>query len=207
MNIQDAYNLWSKTYDSDWNLTRDLDQAITVEQLKTLQFKSILEVGSGTGKNTACLSQIGKQVFSLDFSIGMIKKAKEKPVLSNVFFCNADVTKPWSYRNASFDLVTCNLVLEHIEDLSQVFSEAYRTLVKDGRFFICELHPFRQYLGKKARFDGGENTIEINAFVHHVSEFVDTAESRGFSLRQFREWWHAEDQKQLPRLASFMFQK
>jgi malonyl-CoA O-methyltransferase len=207
MNIQNSYNRWSTTYDLDENLTRDLDQEVTSKELVDLHFDTILELGCGTGKNTAFLSQIGQRVFSLDFSEGMIAKAREKLRSDNVFFHVGNIEDAWPCKVSSIGLVTCNLVLEHIEDLSHVFSEAYRALVKGGSFFICELHPFRQYQGKKARFESGNSMIEINAFTHHISDFITTAEESGFALKQFREWWHSEDQGQLPRLASFMFQK
>ncbi len=145
MMVQKAYNDWSATYDSDSNLTRDLDQTVTANALAKLRFKTILELGCGTGKNTTFLSQIGEKVLAIDFSEGMLNKAKEKLVSTNVFFCAADVTKVWPCQAGSVELVTCNLVLEHIEHLSPVFSEAYRTLIKGGCFFVCELHPFRQY--------------------------------------------------------------
>src|SRR5215216_6258456 len=76
MSIQDAYNEWSETYDIDRNLTRDLDQQVMREVLTDLRFHSILEIGCGTGKNTVFLAQIGAHVHALDFSQGMIEKAK-----------------------------------------------------------------------------------------------------------------------------------
>ncbi len=151
--------------------------------------------------------ELGELVLSLDFSEGMIKKARQKLASTHVFFCAADVTEVWPCRTASVDLVTCNLVLEHIEALAPVFSEAHRALINGGRLFISELHPFRQYQGKKARFEQGEKKVEIDAFVHHLSEFFDAAAGCGFALRQFREWWDAGDKKQVPRLVSFLFQK
>ena len=207
MKIQKAYNQWSATYDSDLNLTRDLDQTATAEALSNLHFEAVLEVGCGTGKNTTFLSQIGKRVLAFDFSQGMIKKAKEKLASTRIFFCAADVVEGWPCHSSSVGLVTCNLVLEHIEDLSPVFSEAYRTLVKGGLLYVSELHPYRQYQGKKARFEGGGGKLEIDAYVHHLSDFFDAAQGCRFALKKFREWWHEEDAGQLPRLASFLFQK
>lgn len=107
----------------------------------------------------------------------------------------------------SADLIVCNLVLEHIGDLSFVFAEAARVLVPGGRFFVCELHPFRQYQGAQAGFDHDQTTTEVQAFVHHLSDFIHAAEASGLVLEQFREWWHEEDQDKPPRLASFMFRK
>lgn len=152
MNIFDAYEIWASTYDSDRNLTRDLDQRVTENILSGLNCETLLELGCGTGKNTNFLSQIGKRVYSIDFSSAMIDRAKSKLTPENVNFIIADLTKPWPCENQSIDQITCNLVLEHIAELSFVFSEAHRCLAVSGRFFISELHPMRQYLGKKATF-------------------------------------------------------
>jgi len=59
MDIQDAYNEWSHTYDSDNNATRDLDQVVTGRVLGKWRFESIIEIGCGTGKNTVLLSRLG----------------------------------------------------------------------------------------------------------------------------------------------------
>jgi ubiquinone/menaquinone biosynthesis C-methylase UbiE len=207
MRVQEAYDHWSATYDTDENLTRDLDQVATRDTLADLRCRSILELGCGTGKNTALLAQIGEEVHALDFSEGMLKKAKEKLGSNNVTFSLADITRQWPCADEFADLVVCNLVLEHIEDLSFIFSETFRSLVEGGRFFICELHPFRQYQGTKARFQRNQGTTEIRAFVHHISGFLEAAEKIGLTLKGCREWWHEEDQDKTPRLVSFMFEK
>jgi len=207
MSIQNAYNEWSQTYDTDRNLTRDLDQQIMRETLANLRFNSILETGCGTGKNTAFLVQIGEKVHALDFSEGMIEKAREKVKAENVRFSMADLTQRWPCEDQAYDLTVCNLVLEHIEDLSFLFSEAFRVLEQDGKFFINELHPFRQYEGKKAVFAHGEGVIEVPAFVHHISDFVNAASNNGLKLAKLKERWHPEDQNKPPRIISFLFEK
>lgn len=158
MSVQAAYDNWSATYDADENLTRDLDQVVTRETLMGLRCKSVVEIGCGTGKNTLLLSQIAEKVYAIDFSAYMIEKAKEKVSSANVTFVTGDVTKQWTCSNDSADLITCNLVLEHIEDLSFIFSEAFRVLVKGGYLFICELHPFKQYLGTQANFQRNQES-------------------------------------------------
>lgn len=207
MSIQNAYNDWSAFYDTDENLTRDLDQKVLREALANLHFDSILETGCGTGKNTSFLSQIGKSVHALDFSEGMIEKAQEKVQAENVRFSMADLTKKWPCEGASYDLIVCSLVLEHIEDLSFIFSEACRVLKKTGRFLIHELHPFRQYEGKKASFTKGAAVTEIPAFVHHISDFTGAASVQRLSLVRLDEKWHEADQNKPPRLISLLFEK
>lgn len=207
MDIQSAYNEWSGTYDSDENLTRDFDQRVTMESLGNLHFDSILEIGCGTGKNTIFLAQIGSVVHAVDFSRGMIAIAKQKVQADNVHFSMMDITQRLEFESQIFDLVVCNLVLEHIKDLSPVFREVARVLQPNGYFFINELHPFRQYDGKKARFYRKEEKIEVDAYTHHVSDFYNAAANNGLALIKLNEYWHETDQNNLPRLLSLFFEK
>ena len=207
MSIQAAYNSWSSSYDQDRNLTRDLDCSITKSVLSRLKFKSSLELGCGTGKNTLLLSEISGSVTALDFSEGMIEQARQKLNVNNVEFRIADLSNAWPSQNSAYDLLVCNLVLEHIEDLSHIFKEAFRSLQSGGCFHVSELHPFRQYQGGKARFQRGEEVTEVQAHVHHLSDFLKAADDSGINLKTFNEYWHPDDQGKPPRLAVFMFEK
>ena len=110
MNVHDAYEDWSRTYDSDRNTTRDLDRIVLERVLGKFHFESIIEVGCGTGKNTELLSRLGGNVMAMDFSPGMLEKAKAKSAhLTNISFSIADITQPWPCPKRSANLVTCNL--------------------------------------------------------------------------------------------------
>jgi ubiquinone/menaquinone biosynthesis C-methylase UbiE len=207
MNIQSAYNQWAASYDADLNLTRDLDQQVTREMLGHLRPNALLEIGCGTGKNTQFLAQISQQVHALDFSEGMIAQAKNKIDAAHVRFSVADLTKPWPVEADRHDLVVCNLVLEHIEDIAFVFRQAFHTLTPGGCFYVAELHPFKQYMGSQARFVQGGDEYKIPAFLHHISDYLTAAEEAGFTLHKLREWWHVEDANKPPRLISFVFVK
>lgn len=207
MKIQDAYNEWSEIYDSNQNLTRDLDQMVTYNALNGQVFSSILELGCGTGKNTVFLAQLGAAVHAMDFSEKMIAKAAEKVKMANVRFSMADLTLPWPCNDAAYDLIVCNLVLEHVSSLEHIFAEAARTLQPKGKFLINELHPFKQYQGTKARFERGEEIIEVDVFVHHISEFTNAAACSGLGLLKLGEHWHEIDTGKPPRLISLLFEK
>lgn len=119
MNIQEAYDNWSVTYDSDENRTRDLDRGVAEKTLANSRYNSILEIGCGTAKNTYLLAQIGERVHAIDFSEGVISLAREKLKSRNVTFSFADITHPWHYKNdnqtyspfsiTSWDLKTPNI--------------------------------------------------------------------------------------------------
>ena len=207
MSIQDAYTHWSLTYDEDRNRTRDLDQQVTYSTLSGQHVGSIVETGCGTGKNTAFLAEIGDKITALDFSAGMLARAREKVQAANVTFVETDLTQVWPVEDRSADLVVCNLVLEHIENLHFIFVQAARVLLPGGRFFVCELPPFRQYQGTQATFQRGDGAVLIDAYVHHISDFLAAAKASGLSLASLNEWWHVEDEGKPPRLASFVFVK
>lgn len=208
MTIQDAYNHWADSYDADRNLTRDLDAWIVRETFASRPMEHALEIGCGTGKNTRFLAQISRRVTALDFSPGMLRSAREKTAAApNVLFCRTNLLHPWPLPAASVNWVICDLVLEHIADLAAVFAEAFRCLKPGGSFFIAELHPFRQYSGSKANFQMGAQVFEVDAFIHHVSDFLKAGQSNGLMLDDLQERWHAEDQGQIPRIITFQFRK
>lgn len=208
-NVQSAYNDWANSYDDMENKTRDLDRiAIQSALADILKIPApVLEFGCGTGKNTEWLFKKSKHLTAVDFSEGMLQKAKQKISAPNLIYQQADITKPWPFEKNSFMLVTCNLILEHVQDLNFVFYEAAKVLWENGYFFVCELHPYKQYQGGKARFKKNEELISPDCFTHNVSEFFQTGTQNGFTCVAFNEWFDDNDTKSIPRLISFLFQK
>ncbi len=207
MKINDAYNIWAEQYDSNQNKTRDLDQQLTKVVLGKLEFNDVLELGCGTGKNTEWLVDQCETVTCLDFSHEMLSKAKEKIKSKKVQFHQTDLNNQWPVPDNQFDLVTSSLTLEHIENLDFIFQQAYRKLKIDGQFFISEYHPFKQYLGGKARFELNEKVIELETYVHHLSDFLDAAKKNKFHLIEIKECFDEEIELEIPRLISFVFCK
>jgi ubiquinone/menaquinone biosynthesis C-methylase UbiE len=203
MSTQKLYDEWSSTYDTVENKTRDLEKRACETILGDLSFANVLELGAGTGKNTTWLAERAARVLAVDFSEDMQSVAKAKVSNSNVEFQIADVRKPWSFGDIHPDLITCSLILEHVEDLGFVFDQAGRTLATGGRFYICELHPFKQYEGSKARFESSEGLKVTDCYQHHVSDYTSAALRAGFGI----EWFDDDDRTRTPRLISFVFRR
>jgi len=203
--IINDYNDWAYQYDSNINPTRDLDKAITKKSLSNLNFSNVLELGCGSGKNTEWLITRANKLVGLDFSASMLNLARNKITSKKVTFINADLNERWPVNNNSFDLITINLTLEHIEILDHIFNSMFMKLTKGGKCFVCELHPKKQLAGSKARFEENGAEIILDVFQHSELDYVQSAEKAGLNLLTKKYWY--DNENDLPRLISFLFEK
>jgi ubiquinone/menaquinone biosynthesis C-methylase UbiE len=201
-----AYDQWSQTYEAVENATRDLAAKVLRQYPLNLRDRDVLEVGCGTGLNTGYLASHAKELIAFDFSTGMLEQARAKTTAGNVRFAQCDIQLEWPLDKESVDLVVCILVLEHIANLDHVFQEAARVLRPGGEFFVCELHPFRQHQGCQARFTdvNSGDLVLVQAFLHDVSDYVNTSIENGFQVIRLGEWRDERDGNKAkpPRLLS-----
>lgn len=205
MDVQKAYDLWSQQYDTNENLTRDLEGKAFRQVLEEIPFAKCLEIGCGTGKNTEWLSKKARSVTAVDLSAEMLEVAKAKIKGTNVQFVQSDVNADWHFSSGDHDLVSFSLVLEHIADLDSIFTKAAAALRSGGYMYMGELHPFKQYAGSKARFEMHGETVILDCFTHHTSEYLQSAKRQGFQLHDFREYF--DEVGEIPRLIVMVFRK
>lgn len=208
-NVKASYAKWSQTYDHVENPTRDLDRKVIPKVLINLRGKDVIEAGCGTGKNTTWLAKTARSLKSFDLSEEMVNVARQKITGANVEFVQHNITERWIFPNDCCDVVTINLVLEHIEDIDFVFKEAYRVLRKNGKLFVCELHPDKQKKGTKARFTEikGNPIIEIDSFYHSKVDYSNAGKIAGFKNITLKDWFDEEESNQVPRLLSMLLKK
>jgi ubiquinone/menaquinone biosynthesis C-methylase UbiE len=205
--VRVAYDAWSSQYDTNENKTRDLEGIALRSIFSNNHFNRVLELGCGTGKNTVWLDSITKDLTSVDLSEQMLEIAKQKLNSSQVQFHVANLLEPWTFTKSNYDLVVCSLMLEHIEDLKLMFQKISATTEKGAQLYIGELHPFKQYAGSKARFETDQGVQVVPCFTHHISDFVDAAETNGFKLLIFKEFFDQGETTQIPRLLCLVFEK
>lgn len=206
--VVSAYDRWAGSYDADPNRTRDLAGEVLRESRLRLDGFDVVEIGCGTGGNTGWLVERAQTVLALDLSSGMLREAKTRVVSQRVRFARHDLRTPWPLADGTVDAVVETLVLEHVELLEPVLREAVRVLRPGGELFVCELHPMRQLQGKQARFQdpGTGDTVRVAAYLHEISEYVNTGLTVGFELVHLGEWRDGDAApSDPPRLVSVHF--
>jgi ubiquinone/menaquinone biosynthesis C-methylase UbiE len=207
MDVKQAYDLWASQYDTNLNKTRDLEAMALRETLALTGFDTCLEIGCGTGKNTAWLITKATQVTAVDLSEQMLAKARAKITSAKVQFCQADITEDWKFASTLYDLVTFSLVLEHIEDLDAIFKKVSKVAKPNGYVYVGELHPFKQYTGTKARFETGDVQNIVTCYNHHVSDFTRAALNNGFEIAEIAEYFDDHDTTTIPRIFALLLRR
>jgi ubiquinone/menaquinone biosynthesis C-methylase UbiE len=207
MNVKLAYAVWSKDYDINNNMTRDLEAFALRIILKNIPFDNCLEIGCGTGKNTEWFVKKAKYIKAIDLSDEMLTIAKEKINSENVDFQQADIMQPWTFTDRQFDLINFSLVLEHIENLEPIFRNTDKFLAPGGHVYIGELHPFKQYTGSKAKFETDKGEQIVSCFNHHISDFTNLANKYNFNVRRVDEFFEDNDRTNIPRILTLLLKK
>ncbi|MFC2023506.1 class I SAM-dependent methyltransferase [Chloroflexota bacterium] len=191
--IRGGYDRWSNVYDHDANPLPALEEPFVRERLGSVRGLSFLDLGCGTGRHALWLASAGATVTAVDFSEGMLTRARHKPGAGAVRFVNHDIQNRLPFDDDFFDRVVSGLVLEHIENLNHFFSEVRRVLRPGGRALLTAMHPAMFLRGGQARFtdpDSGE-VVQPGSYAHQISDFVMAGLRNNLSLLHLGE--HAPD--------------
>lgn len=126
----------------------------------------------------------------VDFSAGMLQKARQKPASEKVTFVEHNITEPLPFAPASFDRVVSCLVLDHIPDPRTFFAELRRVCRGIGFVVISVMHPAMELKGVQARFQDVQSGLEVRpaSFSHQISDYVMGAQSVGLRLTELSEY-------------------
>ena len=147
LEVHDLYQLWADGYDEPVNPLVKAEEKTLGRLAFDVVGKKILDVGCGTGRHTIRLAQAGAEVTGVDFSDKMLAVARKKAEGLQVRFVQADLRS--IPIDESFDMVTCNLVLNHVEDLHAAIREISRLAKTGGRILISDTRSDHWWCTKK----------------------------------------------------------
>jgi len=186
---REGYDRWSEIYDVEDNPLVLLEEPLVERMLGDVRGLDLLDVGCGTGRHAVRLAQAGARVVGVDFSPGMLAKARAKPGAERVEFHEADVSAPLPFADAAFDRVLACLVLDHVFDLPAFFGQLRRVCRPGGFVLASTLHPAMLLRGVQARFhepDTGR-VIQPRSAPNRVSDYVMGALAAGLRLLELSE--------------------
>lgn len=147
----------------------------------------VLDAACGDGFYTERIVDHGATAVGVDASAEMVERARERFVDDDrVSVDRADLTHGLTeFDDEAFDLVCCQLALEHVQDWASVFSAFERVLTPGGRVVVSTSHPVRDYLD--AEFDVREQILADGATYREIERVDrDWGDEESFVLPFYR---------------------
>lgn len=130
--------------------------------LPDLTDRRVLDAGCGSGVYAAKLVESGADIVGVDISERMVREAQKR--VPDAEFRQADLGEPLEFiEDSSIDVVLCQHVFSHLEDLSTSISEFARVLSEDGVLIVSTHNPVQDYLVVRDRqypTIGGESDLD-----------------------------------------------
>ncbi len=136
----------------------------------------VLDVGCGGGFTCEFLARRGAIVTGVDQSLACIEAAQQHALLANLKIAYlAAPAEHLPFAPASFDVVTCVDVLEHVADLQQTLQAIHRVLKPSGTFCFDTIN--RTLKAKLIMIWLLEDLLhEIPRGIHDWQQFIPPAE-------------------------------
>jgi ubiquinone/menaquinone biosynthesis C-methylase UbiE len=186
---REGYDRWSAVYDGDANPLVALEEPHVARMLGEVRGLRIADIGSGTGRHAIRLANAGARVTALDFSAGMIARARAKSGAERVRFAMADCSRQLPLRDSGFDRVISCLIADHVPSLEMLFSELKRICARDGFIVMTTVHPAMHLKGVRARFTDPATGSKVYpaSYEYSISDFVNAASRCGLRFDEISE--------------------
>jgi SAM-dependent methyltransferase len=187
VSVREGYGAWQPSYEESVLDRMDLSLLDRVETVEWDAVTAVADLGCGTGRTGRWLTAKGvSSIDGVDLTPEMLDRARALAVHRRLE--EADV-RATPLPAATYDLVVCSLVDEHLPELHALYAEARRLLVRGGAFVSVGYHPFFiMSSGMPTHFDGADGEpVAIETHVHLPSAHVSAARAAGLVASEMHE--------------------
>jgi ubiquinone/menaquinone biosynthesis C-methylase UbiE len=190
-----AYALWSETYDSVANPLLTLEERYLWPMLPALAGKTVLDLGCGTGRLLNRLSSAGTaRYLGVDLSAAMLARAAKKLRIPGHLLRADCIGLP--LRAHCADVLFCSFLLGYV-NLADLAAEIARVSKVDTDLYLSEFHPDSRSLGWKRSFRSGDQVIELPTHDCSLLDVEHTFRLHGFDLVQRVEAGFGEPERSI----------
>jgi ubiquinone/menaquinone biosynthesis C-methylase UbiE len=186
---REGYDRWSEIYDDEANPLVMIEEPEVARALGDVNGLALLDVGCGTGRHAVRFANAGAVVTGVDFSTGMLEKARIKPGAAAVRFVLQDASGALPFESKSFDRVISCLVVDHVRDLVTFFGGLRRVCRDDGFIVVSVMHPAMMLKGVQARFHDPRTGARVfpQSVENQISDYVMAALNTGLRIQHLSE--------------------
>jgi malonyl-CoA O-methyltransferase len=171
LSARDGYRAWAPDYSPETAISF-LEESLVREFGVTTAGRSVLDAGCGTGRRLA--GSDASPAVGIDLSPEMLGDANGSRMLGA-----ADV-RLLPFRDATFDVVWCRLVIGHLREMDSVYAELSRVCRSGGDVVVTDFHPEAAATGHRRTFRDSTGVLrEIEHYVHAPESHADAASRSG----------------------------
>jgi malonyl-CoA O-methyltransferase len=187
-----GYDRWAPTYAEGMNPVQQQEAPALARLLPSVRGRAVLDLGCGKGRVCRLALERGAaRVVGLDFSEPMLEAADAALQSPRVDWVRGDL-RALPFEAASFDVVTCALVMGHVEGLEAVLAEAARVLQPGGWLVVSDFHPYATLRGWQRSFvevQSGQ-AYAIRQHLHLFEDYLRGFAALGLTLDALEEPRH-----------------
>ncbi len=174
------FDIWSNWYRlTPFGLELRRIQRLALERLRAVNGQKVLDLGCGPGDGAAWLRHRGIDAVGLDYSDGMLEKARRDSLLGGRLTRGDAGRLP--FRDGAFDKLVCTNSFHHYPDHRAALKEMRRVLKPGGLMVLVD--PRSDHLFGRLAIDWGEKVFfglhEVH--IHGLAEWDHLLREAGFS--------------------------
>lgn len=189
LGLMEGYSRWAQTYDTTWNTLIATEEVYSLDLLESLEGKTALDAGAGTGRFALKLGRKGWRVTAIEPNSGMRALAESAAASENIpiEFVGASLENEVPVGSAAFDLVVCALTLCHVANLRGAVSEFYRIMAPGAHLLITDVHPDFVSAGMPTQFVDDGVTYHLPNESHTRDAYLQAVTGAGLTLSTVRD--------------------